>query len=485
MGWRGLAVSVLAIAALAGCAATPAARNAAIIEKVAAGDGDPCDGEGWARARLLRDGEALTSLRRAVAARLDQEQGDAALPDSAARLAGLENTLRALTEMETRADWPVLRAGAQRWVNDARRRAEADAAAFAPGSFAAARARLASYAAATSSNHALGDEDFVGASLRSCLLSPLQRAARLAYGAALIDVIAARGWPQDAIDGAGAAVEALDVSPQNFRADDRASACRRVASAADAGRVHPGAWTYLRRRLACAEDALASPDAFMARFEADWPSLQAFLAALPVSSLGEDLRARVELEQYGRGSIMVFISEFGADALTEDRNRRIAEKIVAADQANTARLKEILVDRVWVDDRVDGRGAQRHAFLILQHADLDPAFQSTMITRLEPLLAFGQIAPDRFALLWDRVAVAEGRPQRFATQAECRDGQVVATGGVEDPQNLDQRRAAFDLLQTWDEYREMMRVLTGCRAAPVAAPVASQTGASGAASGSP
>jgi hypothetical protein len=220
---------------------------------------------------------------------------------------------------------------------------------------------------------------------------------------------------------------------------------------------------YLRRALNCAYGWADTAEGFIAQFEADWPALEAFLLGLPATTVGQELRARVELEQYGRGLIGDFVERFGSLELTEARTQRLAAKIMAADVANTARLKEILTGRTWLDDAIDGPGAQAYGFLIVQHADADPAFQADMLGRLDQYVGTERAPRFNYALLWDRVAVAQGRPQRFATQVQCRAGVIVPTIGVEDESGLNQRREAFDILQTWEEYAEMMRVWTGCR----------------------
>ena len=49
------------------------------------------------------------------------------------------------------------------------------------------------------------------------------------------------------------------------------------------------------------------------------------------------------------------------------------------------------------------------------------------------------------AYLSDRVLVAEGKKQRYGTQLECRDGELVGRTDIADEENVDARRRAADM----------------------------------------
>ena len=94
---------------------------------------------------------------------------------------------------------------------------------------------------------------------------------------------------------------------------------------------------------------------------------------------------------------------------------------------------------------MDGDGAEHFGWLIVQHADLNPNFQRDVLRRLEPLLAQGRVRSRDYAFLWDRVAVADKRPQRYGTQFSCENGAWAPIGGIEDPDQLDARRKKMGL----------------------------------------
>ncbi|HWW24642.1 MAG TPA: DUF6624 domain-containing protein, partial [Caulobacter sp.] len=124
-------------------------------------------------------------------------------------------------------------------------------------------------------------------------------------------------------------------------------------------------------------------------------------------------------------------------------SRPLSAKICAVDADNTAWLKAEWRTSGWFTTARDGEVANQRAWLILQHADRDPAFQRAIL----PLLAgeTGLQARLNYAHLTDRVAVNAGEPQTYGTQGDC-----VAPGRwephpVKDPAGLDARRATLTL----------------------------------------
>jgi hypothetical protein len=53
--------------------------------------------------------------------------------------------------------------------------------------------------------------------------------------------------------------------------------------------------------------------------------------------------------------------------------------------------------------------------------------------------------------MYDRLAVSEGRPQRYGTQMVCRDGRWTVDT-LEDPANVDARRQEMGFRWTMAEY---------------------------------
>jgi hypothetical protein len=95
-------------------------------------------------------------------------------------------------------------------------------------------------------------------------------------------------------------------------------------------------------------------------------------------------------------------------------------------------------------------------WLLVQHADADLGFPKQCLALLEPLVKIQEVSEINYAYLYDRVAVAEHRPQRWGTQFGS-DGEPQP---IEDAANVDARRKAVGL-GTMDEYRQKMRAMYG------------------------
>lgn len=124
-------------------------------------------------------------------------------------------------------------------------------------------------------------------------------------------------------------------------------------------------------------------------------------------------------------------------------SRPLSARICAVDADNTAWLKAEWRTSGWFTTARDGEVANQRAWLILQHADLDPAFQRAVL----PLLAgeTGLQARINYAYLTDRVAVNAKEPQTYGTQGDCVAPGRWEPDPVKDPAGLDARRATLTL----------------------------------------
>ena len=112
------------------------------------------------------------------------------------------------------------------------------------------------------------------------------------------------------------------------------------------------------------------------------------------------------------------------------------------DRANTARLREIVAEHGWPGHRLVGEEAAHAAWLLAQHAP--PEFQEQCLPLLEDAVAQGDASPADLAYLRDRVLLHRGEPQIYGTQYLIKDG-VPTLWTVQDPEGLDERRAALGL----------------------------------------
>jgi hypothetical protein len=170
------------------------------------------------------------------------------------------------------------------------------------------------------------------------------------------------------------------------------------------------------------------------------------------------------MEQYReQGSLEIsrdFASEILAMAEADQVGRRRWEETGEAwgvdfDRKNTKRLKEIVSEIGWPTILKVGKEASQAAWLLVQHADHDRAFQQHCLDLMKNE-AEGEVNKQDIAFLEDRVRVAMGMPTLYGTQFfEDADGEF-GPRPIEDMDHLDERRATMGL-PTFDEYeREML-----------------------------
>lgn len=121
-----------------------------------------------------------------------------------------------------------------------------------------------------------------------------------------------------------------------------------------------------------------------------------------------------------------------------------AEEWRRVDTGNTRWLADILATRGWPGSSMAGEDGAAAAWLLAQHADRDLDLQRAFLDALRGAVAEGEASPANLAYLEDRVRVADGRPQLYGTQFAVTEGEFGPCP-IEDPQQLDVRRAAAGL----------------------------------------
>lgn len=174
------------------------------------------------------------------------------------------------------------------------------------------------------------------------------------------------------------------------------------------------------------------------------------LAAKTPSPELAELYQRVAKDQLTRYQSGIAMQRIHWAAGLSDAARAYAYRIIqldgcGVDQANTPWLKERVKAHGWYTIDMYGKEADQAAFLLAQHADRDAAFQAEVLPQLEKLAQEGKAKPSSYAMLYDRVAVAQKRPQRYGSQGRCNDQGVWTAFETEDLANLDQRRASMGL----------------------------------------
>jgi len=126
------------------------------------------------------------------------------------------------------------------------------------------------------------------------------------------------------------------------------------------------------------------------------------------------------------------------------------------DRRNTERMKEI-VDKIgWPTISRFGEEISNAAWLLVQHADQDVEFQKRCLDLIKDLPQ-GEVSKRNLAYLEDRARVNEGRPQLYGTQFGG-EGDAYGPKPIEDPDHVDERRAALGMESLADYRNELLRV---------------------------
>jgi len=142
----------------------------------------------------------------------------------------------------------------------------------------------------------------------------------------------------------------------------------------------------------------------------------------------EDLRVRQELLDSG---------ELGSGYVP---------RMEAVHIRNAARLKELIAIHGWPDEVMAGKDGAEAAWFIVQHAVGDPEFQREILRLLSARAGSQRVPLWHAAYLEDRIAMYEGRPQRFGTQwmDDPLDGRI-RPWKLAEPDRVNELRAGVGL----------------------------------------
>lgn len=116
----------------------------------------------------------------------------------------------------------------------------------------------------------------------------------------------------------------------------------------------------------------------------------------------------------------------------------------SVDKTNTRRMHGIIDKYGWPGKTLVGKDGAGAAFLLVQHADRDTAFQKRCLPLLRAAAEQGEASKSDVAYLTDRVLVADGKKQLYGTQCSWKDT-IVEMEPIEDSINVDERRAEVGL----------------------------------------
>jgi hypothetical protein len=113
---------------------------------------------------------------------------------------------------------------------------------------------------------------------------------------------------------------------------------------------------------------------------------------------------------------------------------------------NAARLRELIAEHGWPAEDIAGEDGAKAAWFIVQHAVGEPEFQRRTLVRLLEGAAQGRVPAWHAALLEDRIALHEGRPQRFGSQwVDSPEDGRLRPWQLADPERVNELRASVGL----------------------------------------
>ncbi len=130
--------------------------------------------------------------------------------------------------------------------------------------------------------------------------------------------------------------------------------------------------------------------------------------------------------------------------INSKKGKRISKKLRTIDRHNTTRIREIVKQYGWPTYDLVGERASNCAWLVVQHADRNPLVQMYCLPLLKEAVDKQQANSSNYAYLYDRVQIAKGEKQLYATQSTTNNG--LKTGyfqPIEDESNVQKRRTAM------------------------------------------
>jgi hypothetical protein len=100
--------------------------------------------------------------------------------------------------------------------------------------------------------------------------------------------------------------------------------------------------------------------------------------------------------------------------------KALGAAVNALDAEIQAQVLGMVPPEGWFTRSRYGAEASKAAFMIIQHSSVES--WRRFLPVIQPLVATGEVDGEAFALMYDRLEVTEGRPQRYGSQFRCRGG---------------------------------------------------------------
>jgi RND family efflux transporter MFP subunit len=180
------------------------------------------------------------------------------------------------------------------------------------------------------------------------------------------------------------------------------------------------------------------------------------------TELRKELLERVKKDQDVRKAVMALMRERKQD--DPDALRKPDEPAVTQmqkiDRDNTAWLKGIVEAKGWPGKSLVGTDGAQAAWLVVQHADLDRAFQKQCLELIRTAFKKGETTGEQVAYLTDRVRVGEKQKQLYGTQFRVVNGKYEPQP-IEDEEHVDERRKQMGMIPLAEYLRFAEQALQG------------------------
>lgn len=142
-----------------------------------------------------------------------------------------------------------------------------------------------------------------------------------------------------------------------------------------------------------------------------------------------------EEDQGLRRSVAGMQEKYGQDS---PEMSALWERILEKDHSNQAVVSRILDERGWLGADVVGGMGNQTLFLVIQHADLD--MQLKYLPMMREAAADGRLRASNLAMLEDRIALRQGKRQRYGSQIGNGPELGNYLSPLEDPDRVDEWR---------------------------------------------
>ena len=121
------------------------------------------------------------------------------------------------------------------------------------------------------------------------------------------------------------------------------------------------------------------------------------------------------------------------------------EEMASLHRKHNARLREILLLHGWPGRLLVGEDGCSAAWLLIQHAVLDPLLMREARSLLERSVQEGNAPGSLLGYLIDRIRTLEGLPQVYGTQHDWDESGRISPLPIEQAEGVDERRASIGL----------------------------------------